>query len=304
MRGKGIGLLIANILVIGLLIVYLVNPGGDLEFNLGYEKANNFSLGNNSVQMQFYENMRFPDSRISYKIDDECSLKKRNSMERAFRIMENETILMFYESNRNPEIYVSCQDRQVSDNGLFIAGEGGPTNITDTNQFRVIFNGEILLIRDSDCATPNVEIHELLHVLGFDHSDNDNNIMYPISKCKQTIGTEIVELIDEIYGVPKLPDLKIENASAEINGRSLSVSFSVRNEGIAKSENAIVKIFSDDKTLKEIELDSLEIGHGVKIELANIWLTKIKIEELGIVIDSDFDELSIENNKVLLSKII
>lgn len=285
-------------------MLYFFNSSGNAEFNFGGEKTNNFTIGNNSAKIQFYDNMRFPDYRISYKIDDECSLKKKNSMNRAFDIVENETMLVFYEVKENPEIFVSCQERQIVEDGLYIAGEGGPTNITDTNQFRVIFNGEILLIKDSDCPSPNVEIHELLHVLGFDHSENENNIMYPISKCKQTIDDEIIDLINSIYSIPKLPDLVIEEAKAEIEGRSLSVSLSIRNEGLIESQNATIKIISEDKTLKEFELSSLGIGHGVKIEMQNLWLTKTKIEGLNIVIDSNFDELSIENNKVLLSKII
>ena len=56
--------------------------------------------------------------------------------------------------------------------GKFIAGEGGPTNITVSGKYNVITHGSILLIRESRCSIPTIAIHELLHVLGFKHSNN------------------------------------------------------------------------------------------------------------------------------------
>ena len=302
MRWQSVLLVFLNIILIFALIIYWLNPGGDMSFDFNQGYNSNFSASNNTVQMQFYENMRFPAPEISYSIDDLCSLKRKNSMTEAFAILENYTILSFYPVSKNPEITVSCQNRQMVEDGLFIAGEGGPTNITDANQYKIIWSGEILLIKDTECERPNVAVHELLHVLGFEHSDNENNILYPVSKCRQVIGTDIPDLINKLYSIPGLPDLKFVNASAEINGRSLSVNFSVRNEGLSESSDAKIKIFTEDKVVEDIDLKPLSVGQGVKIELSNIWLSKTKIEELGIVIESDFDELSHDNNQVLLVK--
>ncbi len=169
--------------------IFEITSGGNSNFSL-------YDYGNDN--MQFYKNMRFPDSTISYKIEN-CPLQKTNDMENSFKIISNLTSLRFYPADQNQEILITCKERTVIEDGLFIAGEGGPTKIVSEKNFNVILNGEILLLRESDCPTPNVEIHELLHVLGFNHSANSKNIMYPISRCGQTIGEDTIELLNNLY---------------------------------------------------------------------------------------------------------
>lgn len=302
MKVKDVAMIVFNLILISGIILYFFAPGEGSVFSLSQESNDNFSIGNNTVLMQFYENMRFPTKTISYRIDEDCSLPKRYNMIKAFEIMQNQTVLEFYEVNKDEEIFITCEEIVRMEDGLFIAGEGGPTNITETTRYKVILRGEILLIKDSDCERPNVEIHELLHVLGFDHSENKNNILYPITRCKQTIGEEIPALIEELYSDKPLPDLRFEKAEAAIDGHELNLNISVRNDGLHESENAAIVIYADEKALKEIPLKPLEIGHGLKIELSNLWLTKTKIEELKVIIEANFDELDYINNEVLLSK--
>lgn len=290
-----------SLLFIGMLVLYWFVPTGDLEF--GIERSSNFSLDKNMVLMQFYDNMRFPDKIISYSISDNCTIKKRSDMKWAFDILENESILEFYELSKDGQIIVDCDDRNRVEDGLFIAGEGGPTNITKGENFNVILNGQILLIKDSECERPNIAIHELLHVLGFNHSDNVNNIMYPVSKCKQVIGDEIPTEINRLYSVPSYPDLLIRDVSTEIHGRYIDLNISIFNDGLKKAEKFNLIIFADEKEIKEIELDELEIGTGLNIELTNLLLTKIKVEEISVLIETDETELSLENNQILLTKI-
>ena len=287
-----------SLLFIGMLVLYWFVPTGDLEF--GIERSSNFSLDKNMVLMQFYDNMRFPDKIISYSISDNCTIKKRSDMKWAFDILENESILEFYELSKDGQIIVDCDDRNRVEDGLFIAGEGGPTNITKGENFNVILNGQILLIKDSECERPNIAIHELLHVLGFNHSDNVNNIMYPVSKCKQVIGDEIPTEINRLYSVPSYPDLLIRDVSTEIHGRYIDLNISIFNDGLKKAEKFNLIIFADEKEIKEIELDELEIGTGLNIELTNLLLTKIKVEEISVLIETDETELSLENNQILL----
>jgi len=302
MRWKALLLVLGNLLLIALLLLYWLNPGYGSTFTADLDPNSNFSLSNNSVKVQFYDNMRFPSHMISYKINPACSLEKIHSMERAFEKISSLTNLIFYPVDSEEEITVKCQEKNIVQDGMFIAGEGGPTNITETDNYEVITHGNILLIRKSECANPNVEIHELLHVLGFDHSENKNNIMYPISRCDQIIGDDTIQKINELYEEPAYPDLKFKKISAEVKGRILNVNVSVRNDGLAPSSNATIKLISENQTLKDIYLKPLDIGHGIKIKLTNLWITKIKVEELSVVIDYNFDELSKDNNKVLLSK--
>jgi len=285
------------IIFLSLLSVYWFIPYNTINFDLS--SNSNFSLNNDeNSTLQFYPNMRFTDTNLSYKIE-ECPLKRKNDMEWAFDIMEKETILRFYPVEEEQEITITCDDRNKVEGNLFIAGEGGPTDITVAGDFNIIKSGKILLIKDSDCERPNVAIHELLHVLGFDHSENPKNIMYEISRCDQTIGDDIIDFINEIYSIPSLPDLAFKNASASMYGKYLDINFSIINNGIKDSEESVVKIMADGKEVKEIEIPKIEIGYGRKIYVSNIWIKQISIQNIEFIIEHNSKELDKINNKVV-----
>ena len=285
------------IFCIGSLIVYWFIPFGTTEF--GTKSSNsNFNV-NQSGDMQFYQNMRYSDSEISYNIYD-CPLQKKNDMEKAFDIISNRSVLRFSSVEEDSEISVTCDSKNRIEDGLFIAGEGGPSKIIKGNKFNVILKGEILLIRDSNCENPNVALHELLHALGFDHSENPNNIMYPISKCKQTIGDDIFMLINELYSTPSQPDLTFENVSAVMHGKYLNVNMSISNYGLKDSMESKIFIYADDKFVKEIELEALKIGYGRIISLSNLFVKQINVNSLDFFIDYNFSELEKNNNRINL----
>ena len=255
----------------------------------------NFSIVFNENQMQFYPNMRFPDSRISYKISG-CPLQKKNDMEYAFDIIENLTSLRFYSVDNNEEISVTCEQKNKMNEGLFIAGEGGPTNVTIIGDFYVILKGEILLIKQSDCQIPNVALHELFHVLGFKHSTNPDNVMYNITKCDQTIGDDMIQLINDLYSVPSAPDLAFSNVSAVMNGRFLDINITVFNVGLHDAGESKIIIYGDGKKIKEIYLEPLEMGYGRFISMGNIFVSQIKINELEMVIAVSYTHLTLPTN--------
>ncbi len=288
------------VIAVSLLVFYWFVPFETIEFIRAPNHAN-FSImpDSKSESMQFYKNMRYPLSNISYKIYS-CSLQKKEDMKRAFQILSNLTVLNFYPVNFNEEISVKCQSKNKIEEGMFIAGEGGPTNITATQNFNVILHGKVLLIKDVRCSRPNVALHELLHALGFDHSPNPNNIMYNISRCKQTIGDDIIELINKLYSYPSYPDLAFENISVIMRGRYADINVSIRNHGLAKSEKSEIIIMVDSKIVKKIKVEPLEIGYGRAIMLRNLFIPKISINNLTFIIDSSFEELNKENNQETL----
>jgi len=292
---KGV-LIFTSVILIILLLVFYFLPSGKIDFVMSGNT--NFSSIEGS-QMQFYSNLRFAEADISYKISD-CTIKKQNDMEYAFSIIENVTSLNFYSVGSNENIFVTCDEKvKPSESGLFIAGEGGPTTIISAGNFNVILDGKILLIKNSDCAKPNVAIHELLHVLGFEHSENSENIMYNITNCNQVIGEDVISLLNDLYSVPSYPDLIFENVSASKEGAFFDINFTVLNYGLKDSENFLVKIYSRDSILKEMEIEPIEIGKGRIISVQNIFTIK-QIDELDVVIESDFDEIDEKNNKIKL----
>ncbi|MFA5953363.1 MAG: matrixin family metalloprotease [Candidatus Pacearchaeota archaeon] len=296
--------ILAFLFIIGLLLLYWYFPSVPSDYSIN--KNSNFSKepinsSFNSSLMQFYENMRFPLENISYSIENTCNLQKKADMERAFEIIEEKTSLNFYSSNQG-QIHIFCEDRnKIDSEGLFVAGEGGPANITLGKYFSVIENGQILLIKSSECPNPNIAIHELLHVLGFQHSDNSNNIMYPVSECDQIISDDILIKIQELYSYPSLPDLEFEGVSVSIKNRMLDFNYSIRNEGLIKSENFVVGVYVNDKKIKEIETEGLEMGYGQKVSVENFLLSQMKIDEIKFVIEGDFEELNKKNNEITLN---
>ena len=286
-------------IAIFLFAFYWFIPFDATEFLESSDKNFNFSLDDSDENLQFYKNMRYPNSNISYIIYD-CPLYKKNSIEKAFEIISNSTILDFSSVSYEEEISAFCSDRRKIKGGLFVAGEGGPINITKTEDFNIIFHGEILLIQESKCAEPNIGLHEILHALGFDHSSNKNSIMYNISKCNQQIGQDIINKINEVYSFPSYPDLSFENVSAIMHGKYLDANISIRNNGLSTSGKAKLIIYADEKKIKEFDLDPVEIGYGTTISLRNIWIPKINIFELRFLIDYNLPELKKNNNEKIL----
>lgn len=290
------------LVILAMLIIYWFLPSNPLEFTISSSGNSNFSLNSSyPAEMQFYENMRYSSSNISYRIE-ECPLNKKNDMERAIEILENRTILNFYSVEENEEIIISCSDEvKPSENlNFFIAGEGGPTEITKLEDFNLINSGKVLLLKESKCPEPNVGLHELLHALGFNHSSNINNIMYPISKCSQILGDDIPALINDLYSYPPYPDLKFENASAETSSRYLDLNLTIKNYGFVKSGKTKMIIYIDNKSIEEYPLDEIDAGSGKRILLQNLRINVLNVKEIELFIDSNFPELDKKNNKIKL----
>ena len=127
--------------VLVLLGVYYLAPYTDLELSIK-PRNYNFSTTNESG-MQFYNNMRFPSTDITYLIDDGCVLAKKQNMKDAFEIMENKTSLKFYPTAINQDISITCSERNRYEKGIFIAGEGGASKIVKLGDYKVIVGGTI-----------------------------------------------------------------------------------------------------------------------------------------------------------------
>ncbi len=244
--------------------------------------------------------MRYSSPDISYKISDTCTLQKKYDAEFAINILNTKTNLNLYEVDEDEDIIIECEDKIRVEERFFVAGEGGPINITKIENFNVILKGGILLLRDSKCERPNIALHELLHALGFDHSANPKNIMHSISKCDQIMSEDIVKTINELYSVPSKPDLAFEKVSAKMDGRFLDLNTSIRNNGLGDSEEATLFIYADGKKIKEVSIKEMEIGYGISLTFENILVRQINVDLISLEINYDFEELDKNNNLIEL----
>ncbi len=141
--------------------------------------------------------LHFASANLSYRFYD-CALARKNDFLFATQLFSKETPLTFYEVSGNEHISVYCNNSLQLDGVIPIAGEGGPIELYSKNP-SIIRRGIILLYADSACEKPVVAMHELLHVFGLYHSQNPKNIMYPVSRCSQELGADVLEYLTRIY---------------------------------------------------------------------------------------------------------
>ncbi len=286
-------LLLLAVLAVGLYFLWDLLPNGE---NVKYQSyVANVSASSNSVQ--FYPNMRYRERDISYHISDACSNKKQNDVETAFLILEEKTILNFYPTDNDPELNILCSSVSPKPNeeGHFVAGEGGPTEIINTSAYSVILSGKISLYRAEKCDEPKIALHEILHALGFDHNNNEGSVLYPVTSCDQQLDEYIIETINELYAVDSLPDLIIGKISANKSGRYLNLEIEVVNIGLANSQDSELIISSNNEEIKRYDLLEIEIGTKKKLSVTNMRLPRDS-DSVSFVVETDEREISKSNN--------
>lgn len=266
---------------------------GSFNANLSFPKDN---------RSQFYPNMRYKSSRISYWIEPRCDSEKEKNMIEAFAILSDKTILNFYAASKeDAEISVLCSKiaPEPEEEGHFIAGEGGPSRIINTSVYSVILTGRIALYRGDKCDKPQVALHELLHALGFDHRSDKTSIMYPITSCDLKLDDSIVNEINSLYSVPAEPDLAIGRVTANKTGRYLNFGITLVNYGLADMDKVVLKVIFDGKEIKEVNMGNMTIGIIKTLNVENLKLPSGG-DGLTFEVRGDKNELSTTNNHVHL----
>ncbi len=287
--------IIIFLFVLGVLlyVLYLNLPGNPEKLNLGLENLPELENGSFNGAVQFYPNMKFNHNSISYSLDPLCSAEKVDRLEEAFTELSDKVgLINFYEVSNNSDIEVVCSEysKQAPEGDYFIAGEGGAREIIQTGRYNVINQGIILLHENPhnfyECEWANIELHELIHVFGFDHINNEDSLMYPLlTSCNQKLDEVIVDKLKELYSKENLADLYFEEVSAIKSGRYLNFNLTVKNSGLVDAKNINLNVLDDGKLVKTFDLDDLKYGAGVKIEIQNLRLIHRNPEEIKFVLD-------------------
>jgi hypothetical protein len=257
-----------------------------------------------------FPNIRWAKMPISvYTVTENCSSAQISEASNAMKIWEektNGTVSFVSGQSSNADVTVDClKDSSSIREGRKIVrkvGEGGPSSVFDTGLFNLTVKGKIYLFTSSvGCDRPIIAMHEMGHVLGLDHSENPNSVMYEYEECNQDITPEIISTLSSLYSYPAKPDLYFANASASQKNFYLSINFTVKNQGLVDSDPTTVSVFVDGKEIKTVSMDSIKPSQGYAYFIGNIFVSS-QISKLELFIDpqNNLDELSKSNNAVTL----
>ena len=301
-----LALLVLFVILVSAYFIYLNIPGTPEALRPLFHDSNQLQIQNLSgIVSQNRSNMKFNHNNISYTLDASCNEEKTSRMEEAFDEIHNLTkTIGFIRVNDNPDIDISCSRDvlQTAEGDYFIAGEGGARKIIPTGKYNVITSGVILLYDSSyerKCDWPNVEIHELMHVFGFEHSGDKQSLMYPIlESCDQRLDSSIVNSLVLLYLEKNLPDLYFENVSAVKSGRYLDFNISVKNSGDIDSPNVSLSVIDEGGRVYSPDLGEMKIGAGVYFQITNLKLSSRSSKNISLVLDQNntIEELDKENN--------
>lgn len=288
-------------------LLYLNLPGEPQNFDVvdGDYRGENQTPKN----LQFSPNMKFNHNNISYYIYPDCDKTKVEKIVKAFSIIsEKVELIEFYSTYENPDIEVVCsksnfEPTEESLKRYYIAGEGGAKEIVKSGDFNIITNGTILLYKYPfeirECNVPVVELHETLHVFGFDHSQNEESLMnsYLVS-CMQDIDPTIINELKRLYSIPNLAELYFENLKAVKKGRYLDFNLTIKNYGLVDANNTVLSILDDGELAEDREIKELKYGAGIIIQVENLKLIHRNPKKITFIIDREnsIEEFDKKNN--------
>jgi hypothetical protein len=295
--------LLVNLLVFAGYFAYLYWPRAAEVLKIkDYDKDINLT-GVSGELRQFEDSMRFNHNELSYFVVD-CEAEKILRLKKAFSIIENETgIIKFYETKNfeKADIHVACSETAFeTEENVFIAGEGGPIKFLNLSLYPLILKGKIILYEKSECDYPITELHEVFHVLGFDHINQSDKIMYPYVDCKQRIDPEAIDILVGLYSIEPAAELYFENASAVKTGIYLNFSVQINNEGLIDAKKVSLEVYGNERKIDSFELKDIGIGVSQSFWVSNLKLDSISTRKIMIKIISGSREYNEKNNVIEL----
>ncbi|MEK6918755.1 MAG: CARDB domain-containing protein [Nanoarchaeota archaeon] len=271
---------------------------------------NNYTVGISDIasysdsQLQFYPNMRFNHNDITYRINPSCTFEQADQFGSAADLLNDKVkgLIITQEpwTNEQADIEVLCGKEYLESDDLYVAGEGGPKFVMNQSLFTIILGGKVVLYRDS--CSYNVELHELLHVFGFKHSNNKQSVMYNNSLCSQFLTGDIINEMARLYAYEPLPELYFEEMVVVKHGAYLDFNTTVENQGMINASEISMDLLVGDKVIQRFELGDVNFGGGRILRTKNIQLPNRDIKEVTFIIDPDNKtrEYTKENNKITL----
>lgn len=290
-------------------LLYLNFPGAPEYLNVVFQPSTQKPETLNAKQ--FYPNMKFNHNNITYKINSECNEREKQRMIKAFEELTSKVDKIRFSVSNNPDteifdIEVSCSIKENINKDYFIAGEGGAKEIIPTGRYHIIETGIIYLSneRTIKCEYPNIELHELMHVFGFDHSNNEKSLMYPfISSCDQKLDGSLIKELDKIYSEENFPELYFADITAIKKGRYLDFNITIKNSGSISSKDVTLSVLDNDEEIETRNIGDLNFGAGIFLQTTNLKLIHKVPKKISFVIDrgNKIKEINEENNMAIVS---
>lgn len=275
----------------------LINLANQTPSNLNKETVeNNITISSNIEQ--FYPNMRFNHNNILYEFSNNCNEERKERMKKAFSVLQEKTkIILFQENKDKADIIISCTEEDLKkEENVFIAGEGGPSKFINSTVYPLILEGKIFLYQNVNCKSPLLELHEILHTLGFKHLNKKDSVMYPYSDCSQELGEEYISYLKELYSIQPTSDIYFEKANISIKGNYLNLELELRNKGNLDANSITLEVYADSKKIKDLELLNMNAGEGKTLSVENILLPSSNPKEIKLIIKYDVPEFDKANN--------
>jgi hypothetical protein len=222
-------------------------------------------------------------------------------MKRVFQIISEETQTVYFYESALPKIVIYCSEQKGEEReSSYVAGEGGPNKVILLDLYPLIVDGKIYLYsqeKKNNCEYPVVEIHELMHVFGFDHINKTNEVLYPYVNCEQRLTEDIVNELKRIYTEKPKADLILKNLSVMTHEMYLDFNLTILNRGLIVSQNVSLLITSPEKTVYTSPIEDLQPGISQTINVKNILIKSISLNQLTFKTTTNSEEYFYENNE-------